>query len=163
MLGYSQSGKTTTIECIIKELHRRNYSVGTIKEIHFDGFTMDEEGTNTFRHKKAGAELVTARSHNETNILFPGRLPVEKILMFYEHDFVIMEGVSDYDAPRILCARSEEEIEAKIDTAVIAISGVVSNKLTNYKSLPVYNPIKDIEGLVDYIEEKIVSAGQYSA
>ena len=36
VIGISKSGKTTTIENIIKELRKRNYSVGSVKEIHFE-------------------------------------------------------------------------------------------------------------------------------
>ncbi len=102
VVGFSGSGKTTTIEKIIRELGRRNYSVGSIKDIHYEKFTMETEGSNTHRHKQAGAELVTARGYNESNILFPGRLPVGSILKFYKQDYVIMEGVEDYPSPRII-------------------------------------------------------------
>jgi molybdopterin-guanine dinucleotide biosynthesis protein B len=47
VIGLSKSGKTTTIENIIKELRRRNYTVGSVKEIHFEKFKMDIEGTFT--------------------------------------------------------------------------------------------------------------------
>jgi len=157
VVGFSGSGKTTTIEKIIRELGRRNYSVGSIKDIHYEKFTMETEGSNTHRHKQAGAELVTARGYNESNILFPGRLPVGSILKFYKQDYVIMEGVEDYPSPRIICARSIEEIEAKMDPLVLAISGVISNELRSYGLLPVFNPLEDTDAqrLVDYIEEKV--------
>ena len=41
VVGYSKSGKTTTIEQIIKELKKRNYSVGSVKDIHFEGFHLE--------------------------------------------------------------------------------------------------------------------------
>ena len=68
--GISDSGKTTTAEHIIKELRRRGYSVGSVKEIHYDQFKMDTEGSNTDRHRRAGSQLVTARGKYETDILF---------------------------------------------------------------------------------------------
>ncbi|HCS10941.1 MAG TPA: molybdopterin-guanine dinucleotide biosynthesis protein, partial [Clostridiales bacterium] len=49
VIGITKSGKTTTIENIIKELRKRNYTVGSVKEIHFEEFKMDVEGTNTHR------------------------------------------------------------------------------------------------------------------
>lgn len=58
--GISKSGKTTTIEEIIKELRRRRYTVGSIKDIHFEAFAIDGPSTNTARHRRAGSELVTA-------------------------------------------------------------------------------------------------------
>ncbi len=156
VLGYSGSGKTTTIECIVKELRRRNYSVGTIKDIHYGQFTMDKEGTNTDRHKKAGSDPVTARGFHETNILYAGRLPIEDIIRHYSQDFVIMEGVEDYIAPRIVCARTAKEIEAQIGPEVFAISGVVANeKQSVFGKVPVFNALTDAQRLVDYIEAKV--------
>lgn len=64
--GITKSGKTTTIENIIRELKRRGYTVGSVKEIHYEKFAIDTEGTNTDRHRRAGAEPVTARGHFET-------------------------------------------------------------------------------------------------
>lgn len=52
--------------------------MGSVKDIHFEGFSIDSAGTNTDRHKKADSQLVTARGLYETDILFQGRLPVEE-------------------------------------------------------------------------------------
>ena len=35
--------------------------MGSVKNIHFEQFTLDMEGSNTWRHKQAGSELVVAR------------------------------------------------------------------------------------------------------
>lgn len=154
VIGTSKTGKTTTIEKIIQELNKRGYSVGTIKEIHFHGFKMDVEGTNTDRHKKAGATLVTARGDNETNILFQEKISINKILRVYDHDFVIMEGVRDAPVPKIVTASNVEAIDDRFDETVFAISGVVSEEITEYKGLPAINALTDIKRLVDLIEEK---------
>lgn len=155
VFGVSLSGKTSTIEQIIKELTRRGYSVGSVKDIHFEQFAMDIPGTNTDRHKKAGSKLVTARGLHETDILFPKRLPVDQILDFYDHDYVVLEGVTDFNVPKILCAHNEQEIDERLAPTVFAISGVIANNLTHYKGLPVFNSIKDAASLVDYIETKV--------
>lgn len=153
--GITQSGKTTTIENIIKQLKKRRYSVASIKDIHYEKFAIDQEGTNTHRHRMAGSELVTARGYYETDILFPKRLSVESILRFYTQDYVVMEGVIDTNAPKIITAHGTEEIDEKLDDTVFAISGRISNELKQYKGIPVINPITDIERLVDLIEEKV--------
>lgn len=157
VIGITQSGKTTTIENIIKELRKRGYTVGTVKEIHFESFAMDVEGSNTDRHKKAGAELVTARGKYETNILFQEKLSINKILSFYDQDYVILEGVTDTPVPKILTAHDIGGIEDRLDETVFAISGRISTNISEYKGLPVINSMKDIEGLVDLIEERSVS------
>lgn len=155
VIGISKSGKTTTIENIIKELKIRGYLVGSVKEIHFHNFKMDIEGTNTSRHRDAGASLVTARGENETDILFQEKLSMEEILDFYSHDFVVLEGVRDMDVPKIVTAHDEEGIDARLDETTFVISGRISNHMNEYKGLPVINSETNIKELVDLIEEKV--------
>lgn len=155
VIGITKSGKTTTIENIIKELVRRNYTVGSIKEIHFHDFKMDEEGTNTDRHKKAGSSLVTARGAFETDILHQEKMNINEILNSYNHDYVVMEGVRDTSAPKIVTAHDIEGIEDRLDETTFAISGQIANKIKEYKGIPVINSMTDIKRLVDLIEEKV--------
>ncbi len=153
--GYTGSGKTTTIENIIMELKRRRYTVGSVKEIHYEDFAIDTLGSNTDRHRIAGAEIVTARGYRETDILFPEKLSVERVLRFYDQDFVVLEGVTDYNLPKILTAKNIEEIEERIDESVFAISGRIANKIDCYKGIPVINSMDKIIELVGLIEEKV--------
>ncbi|RBP59680.1 molybdopterin-guanine dinucleotide biosynthesis protein B [Alkalibaculum bacchi] len=153
--GITQSGKTTTIENIIRELRKRRYSVGSVKEIHFEQFAIDTEGTNTHRHKNAGSQLVTARGYHETDILFQNKLDIDHILSFYNHDFVVLEGVDDYDVPKIISAHNEEEVLERMDDLVFAISGRISNTIDELQGLPAINSMENIEKLVDLIEEKV--------
>lgn len=151
--GYTKSGKTTTVECLIKELKRRNYTIGTVKEIHYEKFAIDMEGSNTDRHWKAGADLVTARGLYETDILFKHKLSMPEILRYYTQDYVILEGVTDFYVPKILCASSIEDVEKRMDASVFVLSGVISNKINRYKNLPVINAVSDINRLTDLVEE----------
>ncbi len=155
VFGITKSGKTTTIENIIRELKRRRYSVGSVKEIHFEDFAIDQEGTNTFRHREAGSELVTARGYYETDILFQRMLTIEEILRFYHHDYVVLEGVTDVNAPKIITAHSTEEIEERLDDSVFAVSGRIANSMKEYKNIPVINSIDSADKLVDLIEQKV--------
>jgi molybdopterin-guanine dinucleotide biosynthesis adapter protein len=159
IVGTSKTGKTTTIENIIRELVRRNFSVGSVKEIHFEKFAIDKEGSNTYRHAAAGAEVVTARGHYETDILYSRKLSVEEILKHYDQDYVIMEGVKDYNLPVILCASDSVDIESyrKEDffNRIFAISGVVSNNEVSFGEIPVINSEKDMGRLADLITEKV--------
>ena len=156
VVGHSKTGKTTTIENIIRELVRRNFTVGTIKEIHFHDFKMDVEGTNTHRHRAAGAMTVTARGDRETDILFDHKLPVNRILSFHDEDYVIMEGVRDTSAPKIVTAEDSEGIEAKLDSTTFAISGKIAGEIEDYKGLPAIDGTRDIKRLVDLIEEMAI-------
>lgn len=152
--GITKTGKTTTAEAVIKELRKRGYTVGSVKDIHFEAFTMETEGTNTDRHKKAGAHPVTARGMSETDVMFNHTLDIDDILDFYHQDFVVLEGDSGANCPNIITARTIEELDAQYNDLTIAVSGVISAELEEYKGLPIINGMADVEQLVDLIEEK---------
>ena len=154
VIGVSQSGKTSVIEKVIRELRRRRYSVGSVKEIHFEAFAMDEVGTNTYRHAEAGADLVTARGLTETDLLFKRRLSLSTILSFYNHDYVILEGSEDIAGPIIVTANTPSEVDARLDERVIAISGRISNDCEKYQGVPVINAMTNAQTLADLIEDK---------
>ena len=153
--GFSKSGKTTTAEYIIGEFVMRGYSVGSVKDIHFEGFEIDTAGTNTHRHKIAGSQLVTARGLKETDILFQKQLSIDEILSFYDQDFVILEGPRDANIPKILTASSIDEIEERLDESVFAISGVISKELKEFKGIPIINGMTEVDKLVDLILERV--------
>lgn len=152
--GISDSGKTTTAEHIIEELRRRGYSVGTVKEIHYDQFKMDTEGSNTDRHRRAGSQLVTARGKYETDILFQEKLPIRDILAFYDFDYVVLEGVADAGVPMILTAHETPELDNRWSDYVICCAGRIAGDLDTYRGLPVFDARTQAEALVDRIELK---------
>jgi molybdopterin-guanine dinucleotide biosynthesis protein B len=152
--GVSGTGKTTTIEAVIQELRNRGYSVGTVKDIHSNSFTMDTEGKNTFRHKCAGAEIVTARGKKETDIMHYRQLDIDEILDYYKTDYVILEGDSGANCPVILTAGETEELDERMSDLVIAVTGIISGKIDEYRALPVINGLTETQRLVDLIEEK---------
>ena len=161
VFGVSGSGKTTTIELLIRELIRRGYTVGSVKDIHFEGFAIDTPGTNTHRHKQAGANPVTARGLNETDILFTGKLSIDEILRFYrDKDFVILEGVREAGIPAILTASTGEshELDEQITPFVFAISGRIaseSSKINEDHGLPAIDATADIAALANLVEHKV--------
>lgn len=156
VVGISYSGKTTTVEKLIAELCRRRFTVGSVKNIHFEAFTLDTPGTNTHRHREAGSSLVTARGLEETDILYPHSLSLGKILEFYDQEWVVLEGVREGNFPKIVCAHTEEDVEELLDDSVMAIAGQLANKgLKEYKGLPVYNALTEAEALTDYVMAKV--------
>ena len=155
--GISKSGKTTTIEYIIRELTARGYKVGSVKEIHFEAFAIDPDPmSNTSRHRRAGSELVTARGLYETDVMFPRKLEMREILAFYHgFDYVALEGVSDIPAPTIITAHGTGDLEQKWSDCVFCVSGVFADKKTEYKGIPMISAVTNATALVDLIERKV--------
>ena len=156
--GFSNSGKTTTVECIINELVARGYKVGSIKHIHCDDFKMDSDPErDTSRHRAAGSRLVSAHAKQETALLFSHRLPTQKLLTLYqgECDWVVCEGISDITIPTIITAHSEDDILKKWNDMVFCISGVVSASIDGYNGVPAIDATRKIGELVDLIEDTV--------
>lgn len=154
VIGITKSGKTSVVEALIRGLRKRNHTVGSVKEIHFEGFAMDTEGTNTDRHRKAGAQLVTALGLHETDVLFSEKLGIMQVLSFYGHDYVVLEGVRDIAAPKIVTAHDTKEVDERLDETVFAVSGRIAKELSEYRGLPVVNCLREPERLVDLACEK---------
>ena len=156
VVGISGSGKTTTVESIVAQLVKRGMSVGSVKDIHFEDFVIDTPGTNTHRHRQAGAEPVTARGLHETDILFGQRMGIYQLLNFYSQDWVVLEGVDDCNCPTIVCAEREEDIDKLLTPATLAVAGVVSNEgQDSYKGLPVFNAVAHPEKLTSFLMERV--------
>lgn len=163
IFGFSKSGKTTTVEGVVSELRRRGYSVASVKDIHNEKFAIDMEGTNTYRHKAAGAQLVTARGLSETDILFQERLSLEQILkiyqLIYEFDYVILEGENEYSGPGIVTGQTLEEVDRKWDASsirVFAVTGRIADEgIPEYRGVPVIHCMREegILQLTDLIEQ----------
>jgi len=156
VFGVSKSGKTTTIEHLIRELRRRGYAVGSVKDIHAEGFALDTPGTNTHRHKRAGADPVTARGLHETDIMFDRRLDIGEILRFYGGcDFVVLEGVSEAGIPAVLTAHDGGDLAERLTPYVFAVSGRGAAGIGEYNGIPAISAVDAAADLADLVERKV--------
>ncbi len=86
--------------------------MGTVKNIPQEDFSIDTEGKDTWRHHKAGAEVVVANSEDEVAFLVKyGMVPEEVIYVIYkatDPDILIVEGYWDDESPKVAVGRTEE-------------------------------------------------------
>ncbi len=154
--GFTDTGKTTVVETLIHHLKKKRYTVGSIKEIHYERFKIDTPGSNTERHRIQGADPVTARGYSETDVMYGQKLSLLEILAHYHQDFVVCEGVTDYNLPKILTAKTMEELEERWEFGVFAISGRIASQLgSTYRGVPVINVLTHPELLCDLVLEKV--------
>ncbi|HIE31944.1 MAG TPA: molybdopterin-guanine dinucleotide biosynthesis protein B [Methanosarcinales archaeon] len=96
VVGYHNTGKTTLICELIEKLTFHGYSVSTIKNIPKEGFSMDSEGSDTWKHGKSGAELVAASAPNETSFIIGKGMPLDEIIRITDSisspDVILVEG-----------------------------------------------------------------------
>jgi molybdopterin-guanine dinucleotide biosynthesis protein B len=152
--GSSKSGKTTTIVEIVKELRLRGYLVATIKNIHANDFVFDTVGKDTWRHWKAGAEVVGLRAPTESILMIKRSMTLDELIRHIHSDYLVLEGFRGTALPKILCARDEKDVEGELQDTVFCISGAVSAQLSVYKGIPVINALLNAAELVDLVERR---------
>ena len=131
--------------------------VASIKDIHNQDFKMDTEGKNTYLHKKAGADPVVARGLKETDFLFTRQMDFLEIASKVSADWLMVEGYHDFPLPKIVCGKTEEEINQFLDKRTFAIAGVIGNSKKSYGDLPVFNVTKtdDVVMLSKLVKQKV--------
>ncbi|MFO8111196.1 MAG: molybdopterin-guanine dinucleotide biosynthesis protein B [Desulfosalsimonadaceae bacterium] len=106
--GFSNSGKTTLLEKLIREMTRRGLHVGTIKhDVH--GFEMDRKGKDTWRHKQAGASTTIISSPRQIGMVKDvdhDHDPLELAALMPDIDLILLEGYKSADIPKIEIFRS---------------------------------------------------------
>ena len=156
--GYHHTGKTTLVTNIIKELKKRGYKVQSIKDIHYEEFTMEKKDSNSWKHWEASQDTVIARGLNETYKIWHRKLTLPEMLLELKADYIIVEGMTSAALPRIICAKDDEQLDELVNHTVFAVSGIYADNHTKYKNLDVYKSEQDIVKLCDLIEEKTFDA-----
>ncbi len=152
--GFSKTGKTTTVTELTKELRKRGYSVGTVKDIHFGGFHVDVPGTDTFKHMESGAYRVSAVGPCETSVMMNSRMDIDELLKYYKEDFIIIEGDCGISCPAVITGRTYDDVDKRMCSDAVAVSGVIADSGTEYKGIPMIDARKDVGKLADLIEKK---------
>jgi len=155
--GFTKSGKTTVITSLIKHFTKMGQQVASIKDIHFKDFQMDTEGKNTFLHKQAGADPVVARGLKETDFLYGRQMDFLEIASRISTDWLMVEGYHDFPLPKIVCGKTEKEVDEFLDKRTFAIAGVIGNVKKNYRDVPVFDVTKkeDILKLSELVQKKV--------
>jgi molybdopterin-guanine dinucleotide biosynthesis protein B len=167
LIGLKKSGKTTTAEALISEFKRRGMKVAAVKSMTLSRFTVDTEGKDTWRHRKAGADIVVSLSADEIAFIEGRREPptLKDALGMLpgDVDILICEGITD-DGPGILRIALAKEPSLLKDTFevrgikddVIAISGIMANGVREHPDYPVYNCLNkgEVSALADLILEE---------
>jgi len=108
-VGRSNSGKTTLLEGVIRELKVRGYRVGVVKHTchHFD---MDVPNKDTWRLSQAGGDVVAISSPEKMAIVEKrdAEISFEEIVAFFKDrvDIILTEGFKSGNAAKIEVSRS---------------------------------------------------------
>lgn len=152
-VGYSGIGKTTLLEKLLPELVRRGYRVATVKHDVY-GFSMDHEGKDTWRHRKAGAACTIISSATQLAMIrdVDHDASLDEIRDRYagDVDIIITEGFKKERAQKIEVFRAGEH-QAPIFTKGGDLIALVTD--THFDmGVPRFG-LDDIDKLADFIED----------
>jgi molybdopterin-guanine dinucleotide biosynthesis adapter protein len=168
-VGISGSGKTTTLEYLISQLSSKGYRIGAIKHIHRGGFTIDKEGTNTWRFSKAGSKITVAISPEEIAIIEKTNAALndlDKILKLLESeklDIIFIEGFHSFiskkpEILKIITAKNPEDLEKTLKESVppiLAITGVIAKNKPQENKIPYINLPEEGAKLLEIVKSYI--------
>lgn len=158
-VGRSNSGKTTLIERLIPVLVNDGYRIATIKHAGH-GFTLDTEGKDSWRHKRAGASTVIVTSKGSLAMFadVDKDVPMEDLRARYVQDstdLIIAEGWKHEGYPKIVVVRDHVgEVEVSPEGLLALVSNKPIDRVPN--GVPVLDP-EDIAGLAAIIEKRFPS------
>lgn len=156
LVGIRKSGKTSTAEALIGAIRRRGQSVGTGKTVFCPAFSMDKAGTNTDRHREAGANVVASRARGETALIIPRALTLRELLTAYRGcDWVLLEGDYRADVPRLVAAHHAEDALARMNGRTLAFVGRVSRAPEEALPLPRFDALADADALLDFLDARV--------
>ena len=94
--GASDTGKTKSIEKVLKSLK----NVTIVKLVHTE-LDFDRHGKDSERLLRSGARAVVTSGSGQTVFHFPEGWRVERILNFVDTEYVIFEGNPEFPMPKV--------------------------------------------------------------
>lgn len=152
-VGYSNSGKTTFLEKVIKELKKRDYRIGIIKHDGHD-FEIDHVGTDTWRHRQAGADVVCIASAHQIAVVQTTVKPpvLDDIIPLIENvDLILTEGFKQEKKPQIEVNRQGTRSIGQKNNTIALVSDLLV-----YEGIPHFD-LEDARGVADFLENMISS------
>jgi len=153
--GWKNSGKTTLTEKLVRELVRRGYRIATIKHAHHD-FDIDHKGTDSWRHRAAGASEVAIVSSARYAIMHENRGEQEPSLheiaaKLSPCDLVIVEGYKNESHPKIEARRLSAQPGPALHKDDPHIVAIASDHLIDHPTLPTFS-IDDVANIAEFVE-----------
>ncbi|MGR3617599.1 MAG: molybdopterin-guanine dinucleotide biosynthesis protein B [Paracoccaceae bacterium] len=154
--GWKNSGKTGLMERLVAEFRTRSFSVSTIKRTHH-AVDLDTPGTDSFRHREAGAQETLLASSARVVLMQELRDTPEPGLddligRLSAVDLVLVEGFKSADHPKIEAHRHEtgQSLLAHDNATILAVASNTELDLDK----PVLN-LNDTSKIADFIQSQL--------
>lgn len=155
VVGPAGSGKTPLIEQLVAELKRRGLSVAVIKHCS-RGFSLDQQGKDSWRFKEAGADGVGLVSPEETAIIQRQLSKADDLQLaasyFKNTDMILIEGRQAIkQIPKVELLR--KGVAERAATPIEELAAVVSDFDVNIPR-PVFH-FSQINEIANFLEKEV--------
>jgi molybdopterin-guanine dinucleotide biosynthesis adapter protein len=155
IIGWKNSGKTTLTERLVAELVGRGWKVSTVKHAHHE-FDIDKPGTDSFRHRQAGATEVAIVSNRRWALMHElheeDEPPLTDVLARLSPcDLVVVEGYKREGHPKIEARRREAKDTLPLSANDTTIVAIAADHPVAGETLPVFR-LDDISAIADFAE-----------
>lgn len=144
------------MEKLIAVLSQKGYKIGSVKHAH-DGFEMDKEGKDSWRHKHAGASATLVIAPGKTALIKDDDDdPIKKIQKHLcDMDIILAEGFKSLNLPKIEIFRKDSGHKTPIALNNNLLIAFVTD--TEYApQVPVFTP-DDISGIAAFLENRYLT------
>ncbi len=152
IVGWKNCGKTTLASALIRELARRGLTVNAIKHAHHS-VDVDQPGTDSYRHREAGAREVILAGGQRFAIMHElrgaGEPALEDLLArLGPCDWVVVEGFKTHAHPKIEVHR-RECVQAPLYPEDPSVVAVAADYTADFQG-PVFD-VNDVAGIADFL------------
>lgn len=166
VVGSRRSGKTTTVEALVRGLTKKGYRVATAKHIPEVDFTMDTKGKDTWRHAQAGAKILMSVAPNELTIIkkvdtieYDLSALVEQCEK--EADILILEGfrklvAKNLSIPKVVTVKSAKEVSetSEFFKPILVFEGSAKVEMAGLK-IPKIDVFREPQKLVEIVDKRV--------
>lgn len=154
--GWKNAGKTGLMERLVAEITGRGFSVSTLKHAHHS-VDVDQPGTDSYRHRTAGASEVLLASGQRLAIMqelrgAPEPSMADLLARLSPIDLVLIEGFKREDHPKI------EAFRAEAGNALMAPGNPTIRAVASDTPLKVDQPVFDLNdtsAIADFILNEV--------
>ncbi len=150
VIGFKNSGKTSVVEALVRELSSRGRRVGTLKHTA-DDISLDTPGKDTSRHRAAGSVATGIIQENTTAVFIDEKLSIHQAAeKLGAIDILVIEGFKTVDThARIIVPREDGDMEKLSNGLEIAIVTIPGSKYTGEALI-----IDDAAEIADIVEAR---------
>lgn len=168
VVGSRKSGKTTTVETLVRGLTEKGYKVATVKHIPESDFTIDTKGKDTWRHAKAGAHTILSIAPKEIAVIKKvdtTKYDLKEIIKECqgEVDIIILEGFSkltarDLNVPKIVAVKTINEVRKASNRfkPILTFVGPIPTEAVKPK-IPHVDGLKEPKKLINLVDKELAN------